>query len=395
MQTLHDRIRSVLPDIVRLRRELHTCPELAFEEHLTAKTLRTFLGGIPDIVVEEHVAGTGIIVSLGPTEGPVVALRADMDALPIEERTGAPHASKHPGVMHACGHDGHMAILAGAVAVLAAKQDQLRGPVRCIFQPAEEKGGGASSICNSGALDYPSIKAIFGLHGWPWLDVGRIGVRPGAVMGSADQFLVTIRGEGGHAAAPHQCVDSVMIAGYFLTALQSIVARSVDPRQTAVVTVGKLQAGSVSNIIAESAILEGTVRTLDADVRVKTCERVELLAKQIAAAFGATAEVSWLDRCPVLVNSEPLAALVSQVGEAVLGAGHVEQSTFPVLFAEDFAVYAEHMPACFFALGLKPPGASPTALLHQATFDFNDDALPVGIGLFCSLVEAAQRDTSH
>ncbi|HYE03106.1 MAG TPA: amidohydrolase, partial [Phycisphaerales bacterium] len=356
--------------------------------------------------------GTGVVAHLpathagtGPAAGSAgcVALRADMDALPIQERTGRPYASTTPGVMHACGHDGHTANLLGVARVLAALERRPR-PVTLVFQPAEEGGAGGERLCAEGVLDGqgagpagigPPVSEIYGLHGWPQLPLGSVGSRPGPLLAATDNFQVTVRGTQAHAAYPHLGADPILVAAQFITALQAIASRSVSPLESVVVTVGIIRAGTARNIIPETASFTGTVRSLTPEVRQTARRRFFEIAEHTAAAGGCQALIDWEPGYPVTLNHPAATERFFAVAHRQLGADHVRLLEHPTMGGEDFSYYGRHtrqgggtVPACFFVMGLRPQKAQTFPSLHQPEFDFNDEALPIGIGMMCALALA-------
>ncbi|MBN1669696.1 MAG: amidohydrolase [Kiritimatiellae bacterium] len=390
-------IDSILPSLVELRRGLHAHPEWRFQEHETAARVRAALQALPGLELETGVGGTtGMTAVLGRNRpGPCVALRADMDALPIEEQTGKPYASANAGYMHACGHDGHMACLVGAATVLTQIAEELEGPVKFIFQPAEEGGAGALRLCEAGVLDNPPVAALFALHAWPSLDVGHVGTRPGPALASTNSIDIVIRGKGSHAASPQRAIDPILIGAHVVTALQSVVSRTTHPTDSVVVTIGAFHAGTARNIIPETAELHGTIRALTRKTRRQSVERVRQIATLTAEAYGGRAEVDIRDGYPVLVNDPGLAAFFTETARALLGAGAVEPDMPPSLGGEDLAYYAQRVPALFWRLGVRPPGAKDCPTLHNPSFDFNDAAIPTGVRLHCELVRRFGKDTDE
>ena len=379
-------IDKALPALVDLRHELHQHPELKYEERWTAARVVQALEGVPGLDIRQGVARTGVVATLGADKpGPCLALRADMDALPIREETGRPYASLTEGKMHACGHDGHTTCLVGAVRVLSQLADQLEGPVKFLFQPAEEGGAGGRLMCEEGVLDDPPVQAVFGLHGWPSLEVGQVGLCPGGFLASSDSFEIVVEGQGAHAAFPHQGVDPVLIAAHITTALQSVVSRTTDPLDSVVVTVAQIHAGTAFNIIPPSAEVKGTLRALDAATRQRSIETIERLVHSTAQAFGGRARVAFLDGYPALVNDSTALDFVKDAAAAVRADG---QQVPPVMGGEDFAFYAQRVPAAFFALGLRGADQASYPSLHQPDFDFADAAIPLGVRMH---VELAQR----
>jgi hypothetical protein len=313
-----------------------------------------------------------------------------MDALPIVEATGKTYASCTPGVMHACGHDGHTTILLGLARVLAAMHRP--SPVTFIFQPAEEGGGGANVMCQEGCLAGEiggglgnPVGSVFGLHGWPTVTLGRVGSRPGPLLAATDDVTITIRGTQSHGAYPHFGHDPIVASAHVITALQTIASRNVSPLDAVVVTVGAINAGTANNIIPQEVTFIGTVRTLRPETRAVARERLFAIAEGVAASMGCRAHVQYEEGYPVTHNDAALAASFMETATNVLGAERVELIAEPTMGGEDFSYYGHHVPACFFFLGLKPHEAASYPTLHQPDFDFNDEALPVGIEMMASL----------
>ncbi len=373
-------VRDELDGVVDLRRRLHQIPELGYEEHATAALIRSFLEDVPGLELQTGVAGTGMVALLGGDKsGPCVAFRADMDALPISEASGLAYASTHPGRMHACGHDGHSALMAGLIRVLARCRDRLSGPVKFLFQPAEEGGAGGLKMLEAGVLREPPVEAIFGLHGWPTLEVGQAGAVEGAAFASTHSFDICIQGRAGHAAFPHRTVDPVPVAALLITALQTLVSRETDPLDSAVLSICQIHAGSAYNIIPEEVVLRGTLRCLDPSHRDQLLQRMQAMASGIASAHGARAVVMQAESgYPVLRNHVAATRLVAAVASEVVGSD-AWVPVPPTMGGEDFAFFAEQIPACFWLLGVREPGASSWPQLHTSTYDFNDRAMETGL----------------
>ena len=373
-------IGAVLPEIISVRHHLHQNPELSHQEEKTSAYVAKRLGDLGMDSVKTNVGGYGVIGTLVGTgksgTSKTIALRADMDALPIQETRDVPYRSCNPGVMHACGHDGHTSTLLGTAAVLAKARDMFGGSVRLIFQPAEETVGGAWRMCEEGAVD--GVDAIIALHGWPGIEVGKIGVRSGPMMASSDTFELTILGRGAHAAQPHISIDPIVVGAYIVTAFQTIASREMSPTESVVITVAQFHAGTASNIIPDVAELKGTIRCLTEAHRDEIPERLERLAAGICAGFRAKYELVFHRGTPVTVNDHAVNTLVSDVGKAVLGADNVLWLDSPSMGAEDFAMYLQRIPGAMFRLGV---GKEMTPL-HTPTYNFADDALPVGMELF-------------
>ena len=409
MQTcsLVDAVALELPELVAFRHDLHRHPELSYEERRTSARVCEELGKLGITAKSGLARGTGIIAHLPATTTSnelaaalagrdAVALRADMDALPITECTGRPYASETPGVMHACGHDGHTTILLGAARVLS-RLEHRPNPVTFIFQPAEEGGAGGERMCDEGCLLGDEggglgarVGRIFGLHGWPNVPVGTVATRPGPLLAATDDFVVRIRGTGGHAAYPHLADDPIVAAAHVITALQSIASRNVGPTDSVVVTVGRIRGGTANNVIPTSVEFIGTVRTLRAETRRRARERFYKVVEHTAAAHGCRAEIEWEEGYPVTSNDAGLTEHFFGVARGALGEARVSVVEHPSLGGEDFSYYGRHVPACFFMLGLLPAGQDPatTPKLHQAEFDFNDDAIPTGVEMMCRLALA-------
>ncbi len=388
-----DRVRQLaeetFPEVVRLRRALHRRPELAFEEHetaaLVAETLREI--GLEPIT---GVAKTGVVAHVeGARPGPTVALRADMDALPITEATGLDFCSEVDGTMHACGHDAHTAMLLGAARILHTLRDDLAGTIRLVFQPSEEKApGGASVMVEEGVLGdmggHGPVTHIFGQHVFPDLPAGTLGVRAGTFMASADEIYLTVKGQGGHAAAPELLVDSVLVQAHILTALQAIVSRNRPPGVPSLLSFGRVEALGATNVIPDEVKLAGTFRSMDEDWRFKAHDLIKRTAEKTAEAFGATCEVEVVVGYPVLRNDETAAALVRQAAVDYVGAERVVD--LPMWYAsEDFAFYTEEIPGCFSVLGVGNEAAGITHGLHTPRMTVDEDALRVGTGFLAAL----------
>lgn len=392
-----DRLRALIDEefdhLVAIRRDLHAHPELGYEEHRTSGVIRRELESAGVAFVGDLAGGTGVLGHLPGTAERAIGLRADIDALPILERTGLPHASTTPGRMHACGHDGHTTILLGAARVLArlAAESPLPRPVTFCFQPAEEGGAGGERMVADGCLDGtvigPPVEAMFGLHGWPLLPLGEAGSRPGPLLAAADMFEITIHGTGGHAAAPHLTRDPILAAAATVQSLQQIASRNIDPCDPVVVSVTLIEAGTTHNIIPGSARLKGTVRTVTEESRTHARERLHAIARAVAEAHGTHAEVAWHDGYPITRNDPAAHATAAAALGETLGGDRVLDLPAPTMGGEDFSYYARAVPAAFVFLGLRPAGTPLEAapLLHQDTFDFNDEAIRPGVEWFCRL----------
>ncbi len=373
----------------KLRRQFHMHPETAFEEYRTSARVAEILGGL-GMEVRTGFAGTGVTGLLGCREaGPVIALRADMDALPLEEKTGACYGSKVPGVMHACGHDAHTAILLGTARNIADNRihEGLRGSIKFVFQPAEEGVRGAKAIIEEGALRDPAPDISLACHVTNDLECGKIGVYSSVSNASSDRFKVTVRGRGGHAAYPDQCADAIVASCYFVTQIQSIVARNVDPTEAAVVSVGVISGGTASNILPESVVLKGTVRAFREKVRLLERRRLFDFAKGLKKSFRLEdVDLKYIDGCPPCVNSPRAVSLVRAAAEEVLGPNKIKVLS-PKMGAEDFAYFAGEAPAALFRLGTANAGKGITGRAHGPYFDIDEDALMYGVKVFTEAVK--------
>jgi amidohydrolase len=375
---------------VDLRHRLHQIPELGYQEFKTAALIRAEL----DALGIAHVDGvpeapTATVAWLGDPSKPCVALRADIDALPIVEQTGLPYASTHPGRMHACGHDGHTATLLGAAAVLKAAGPDLPVCVKLLWQPAEEGGGGACKLVSAGALDGrlgPKVDAIFGLHGWPGLKVGAVATKPGPLLAATDNFTARFVGRGVHGAFPHLGRDPIVAACEAVISLQMFVSREMDPTDSAVVTVGKFNAGSATNVIPDVAAVEGTARTLTPQSRKAIAAAVERRCAGVAAANGCRLEFQWCEGYPPTVNDPAMADYVAKVARQTVGPDRFFPVARPSMGGEDFAYYLEKVPGCFFLVGVEPPDRDGYPPLHSDHYDFTDASMAVGMRMFVELV---------
>ena len=384
MNTLREEIASVLPEAVELRHHIHQHPELAFEERATSDLVAERLAAW-GYEVHRGLASTGVVGRLRHGSGTkCLGIRADMDALPITEATGLAYASRHHGKMHACGHDGHTATLLAAARHLAQTR-RFNGTLHLIFQPAEEGGGGALRMVEEGLFDKFPCDAVFALHNAPGQPVGTLAFRSGPTLASADRVVIDIRGRGGHAAMPHFSADPIVAGSSIVLALQSIVARNVDPLQSAVVTVGMFQAGTVNNVIPGTARLELSVRALDREVRKMLRQRITDIASGHAAGLGCVAEVDYQEGYPVLVNTDAETAFAARVATELLGPERVLLDKPAVMGSEDFAFMLEHRPGCYLFLG-NGDGAG-SCMVHNPGYDFNDAAMETGAAFWSLLTE--------
>jgi amidohydrolase len=384
-EVVRQRARSLADFLVATRRDIHAHPELGNQEQRTPALVVAALQDL-GFEVRQRVGGTGVVAVLrGAAAGPTLGLRADMDALPLDEEGDRPYRSGTPGVTHACGHDGHVAMALGAARVLHGLREHLRGNVKFLFQPAEETYGGASEMIAAGCLTWePRVDAVFGLHLEPLGAVGELRLKRGPIMAGADALRIVVKGAGGHASEPHACIDPVPAAAHVITALQTLVTRRVDIKSPVVITITYVQAGTAFNVIPPEVVLAGTVRTVDPQVRAELPARIEALVQHTAAAFGAAAEVAFVPGSGVVVNHPGFTDFVRAVIEEARGRGTVVELAHPVMAAEDFGCYLEQVPGAFAFLGARPAHQEPYPC-HHPRFDFNEDALPIGVEILSTV----------
>lgn len=381
-------IRALHSQLVVWRRQIHQHPELGFQEKQTAAFVVQKLDEW-EIEYRSGVAKTGIVAVIsGHKPGPVLAIRADMDALPIQELNQVDYASKRPGLMHACGHDGHVAVALGTAHYLSQNRDSFCGTVKIIFQPAEEGPGGAKPMIEAGALENPDVDAVIGLHLWNNLPLGTVGVKAGPLMAATEFFHCTIHGRGGHGAIPHQTVDSVVVAAQVINAIQTIVSRNVDPIQSAVVTIGELHAGTALNVIADEARMSGTVRYFDASYGNFFEQRLHQVIGGICQANGATYTLDYQSLYPPVVNHPDIADLVRSSALAVVDVPDNIVQNCQTMGGEDMSFFLQAVPGCYFFLGSANQDRGLAYPHHHPRFDFDESALPVGVEIFVRCVEA-------
>jgi len=369
---------SLAPRIVSDRRTIHSHPEMAYEEEQTSTLVQARLRdlGIP---FRAGLAKTGVLAEIKGElgDGPCVLLRADMDALPIEEKSGVPFASEIPGVMHACGHDAHTAMLLGAAQLLHERRQGFAGTIKLMFQPAEEGGAGAARMIEDGVLANPQVDAAFMLHVYAELEAGQVACGPGPLLAGADSFTITIEGRGGHAARPHQTIDPVVVGAQVVNALQTLVAREVDPVEPAVVTLGSFNAGNRHNVISDRAVLTGTIRAFDDTLFEHLERRLREVVEGVSATLRARATVEFEMRYPPSICDEKMAAQLGTSARSLLGPEAV-QAAVPRMGAEDFAFVLQKVPGAMLWLGVKKPEWPEPKPVHTATFDIDETALPIG-----------------
>ena len=383
-----NRIADFSADMAAWRQHLHTIPELGLDCFKTAafvaERLREF--GVDEL--HEGVAQTGIVAIIeGQGEGPTIGLRADMDALPITEETGVPYASTHDGKMHACGHDGHTAMLLGAAKYLAETRN-FKGRVALLFQPAEEVIGGGEIMVQEGVMDRFNISQVYALHNAPNLEFGRFHTTPGPIMAAADTFTINLTGKGGHGARPHECIDPVVAACAIVQSLQTIVSRNLDPKQKLVISTTQIHTGTTDNVIPEEVYINGTVRTFDKEVQAMAVRRMQAIVDGHAASFDLKAELDFEFGYPPTVNDAAKTGFAAEVAKEVAGEAGVETDFPPVMGAEDFSYMLEARPGAYLMLG-QGDGAG----VHHPLYNFNDEIAPIGASFFARLVERAQPIT--
>ncbi|MBL0076397.1 MAG: amidohydrolase [Rhodocyclaceae bacterium] len=387
----HDLLNALLPElstrISAFRRDIHAHPELSFNEIRTAKKVSDYLENL-GLTVHRGIAKTGVVASIkAGSSSRAIGLRADMDALPLAELNTFAHHSKNPGLMHACGHDGHTSMLLGAAEALVAMQkaNAFDGTVHLIFQPAEEGDGGGRVMVEEGLFERFPMQMVFGLHNWPGMPVGQIGVIEGAAMAGTDRFEIEITGRGGHAAMPHQAVDVVVAGSALVSSLQSLVSRSRDPLDPVVISVTRFHAGTADNVLPEVAILGGTVRTMDPAVQQAIETGFRRLCTGIEATYGVSINVDYHRGYPPTINAPAPSEIARIVARRVVGDNNVHTNLKPSMGAEDFAYLAQAAPGCYIWLG--NGGSEGNCMLHNAYYDFNDEIIPLGIRYWTGLVQ--------
>lgn len=381
-----NRIADLHSEIAAWRRDFHAHPELLYDVHrtagLVADRLKAF--GVDEVVTGIGRTGVvGVIRGKEPGNSKAIGLRADMDALPILEANDVPYKSTAPGKMHACGHDGHTAMLLGAAKHLSETRN-FAGTAVLIFQPAEEGGAGGKAMVEDGVMERFGVQEVYGMHNYPDLPLGEFAIRPGPIMAAADRIAIDIEGVGGHAARPHLCVDTILVGAQIVNQLQSIVSRNVDPLESAVITVTVFQAGSTDNVIPQTAQLRGTARSLTPEIRDLLEKRIGEMAEGVARAYGATAKLTYHRDYPVVRNHERQTAFASRIAGEISGRERVNTNIPPVMGGEDFAFMLNARPGAFIFVG-----NGPSAGLHHPKYDFNDEVIPFGTSYWVRLVEAA------
>ncbi|CAM4295762.1 M20 family metallopeptidase [Saccharibacillus endophyticus] len=387
---MNETVERGFADMVEWRRHLHQYPELSYKERETAAFVAEKLESF-GIEVRTGLGGHGLIGTVqGSRPGRVIALRADMDALPINEESGAEYASRREGVMHACGHDGHTAALLAVARYFADRRDSLQGEIRLLFQASEEVcPGGAKPMIENGALE--GVDAVYGVHLWTPIPVGTVASATGAMMASTDEFFIDITGRGGHGGMPHETVDSIVAASALVVQLQTVVSRSVDPLRPAVLSIGTISGGTAQNVVAEKTRITGTVRTFDENTRALIRQRIEAISNHVAEVYGATAQVEYLVGYPALVNHAKEAERFFRVAPSALPGFKIETAT-PLMPAEDFAYYLQERPGCFMLVGAGNSEKGFVYPHHHPRFDFDERAMTASASLLIAMAEAALED---
>ena len=377
-------IAKIGEEIILDRRDFHAYPELAFNEYRSGKKIVEKLKEF-GLEITENVGKTGVVgVLKGEKDGPTIGLRADMDALPIQETENLSFKSKNDGVMHACGHDGHMAMLLGAAKVLSTKKEKISGTVKFIFQPGEEGAGGARFMIEDGVLN--DVDEIYGAHLWNYQDVGTIGVQPGPIMAAADLFEISILGKGGHGATPHGTVDAILVASHIIQSLQSIVSRNTNPLESTVLTIGKIEGGYNFNVIADKVSLKGTTRAYSEKNRIMIKNRMQEILDGIALSFGAKITLDYEDGYPPVINEKNCTNKLIQSAQHIVG--DKVGDPYLTMGGEDFSYFLQKVPGCFFFIGSAPKNCEPLSVPHHCShFDINEDALLIGSSTFVQLIE--------
>ena len=383
--TVIKEIKQFHDEMTEWRRDIHQHPELKFEENRTADLVAAKLEEF-GIEIHRGLAKTGVVGTISNGDGPSIGLRADMDALPLEEKNTFKHASSNPGKMHACGHDGHTAMLLGAAKHLSSSKN-FKGTVNFIFQPAEEGGGGGELMIKEGLFEMFPIDSVYGLHNWPGMPAGIFGVGSGPIMASVDTFDLTINGRGGHAAMPDQCIDPIVIASQVVTALQTIPSRNTHPVDSVVISVTQIHAGDAYNVIPDSVQMHGTVRTFQPETRKEISSSMLRVAEGVCAAYGGTCELNYMSGYPATINSVAETEISAKAVVDLLGEENIIRNPTPSMGGEDFSYMLEARPGCYVWLGIGPGKGEGGCMLHSSRYDFNDDVLPIGASYWVKLVE--------
>lgn len=377
-EAIKEMTQLLMPWLVEVRRDFHAHPELGRREFRTQEKIMQYLSEMG--IEHRKIAGTGLVgIIEGGAGGNVVALRADIDALPMQEKNDVPYKSQNEGVMHACGHDAHTTILLGAAKILSGMRDEFCGKVKLFFQPDEEGSGGAEVMVNEGCMENPTVDYVLGLHVMAYLQTGQIEIRYGKLNASADSVKIIVHGKSAHGAYPEKGVDTIVAAAHIITALQTLVSRNTSPLNPVVLSLGKISGGTAGNVLAEEVTIGGTLRTLDQETRLYCKSRIEEIAENTAAAFGARAEVRVHFGYQALINNDEIVKIVEETGGELLGENNVLHKEFPSLGAEDFSYFLDKAKGAFYHLGCGNKSKNITAMIHNSSFDIDEDCLVVGV----------------
>lgn len=384
-------VKKVESELIKTRRHLHQHPELSFQEHNTHNFICSYLDKL-NVKYEKNVIGTGVVayidgekLSDNSSKKETILFRADIDALPITEKSNSPYKSQNDGVMHACGHDAHTAIMLGVCNVLSKITSEFSGCVKVIFQPGEETSGGAEPMINTGVLKNPDVSKCFALHVDPDIDAGRVRVKPNSLYASPDDFKITVNGKGGHGAEPHNCIDPINISAHIITSLMTLAGREVNPFSEAVVSIGSINSGTATNIIPDKAVICGTARSLTNDIRSFLKRRIGEVADFVCKSFGATCDYEYTELFPPLINDEELAEKVFDIALNTLGENNCIYGGEATMAGEDFAYFTQEVPSVLFKLGCKNSNTDSAYPLHHSEFDIDEDCLSVGVAMFVAI----------
>ena len=375
----------VVPELIHTRREIHAHPELSFCEHITSGLITKTLRSI-GIDVSDGIAGTGVVgLITGAHPGPTLMIRADIDALPIHEASTSTYTSQNPGIMHACGHDGHTAVVLAVAKILFEQRSRIAGHIKLLFQPAEETMEGARSMLTERVMDNPTVDRVLGFHLWNPLEVGQIGIRTGPIFASADEFKLVVHGKGGHGALPHQAIDPIIISAHLISALQTLISRESPPSKPAVLTIGTIHGGSAYNVIAGSVVMTGTLRTFDEDLRQTMLKRIPEIADGITSSLQGGFEFELIRGCPPVYNDSNVVAFVSNVAANLVGTDNLI-TVEPATTGDDISFFLNEVPGCYFLVGSSNLSKGLNASHHSPNFDFDEDALRIATEILISCV---------
>ena len=378
-------VQAVVPQMLHTRRELHAHPELSFQEHRTSQLIAETMRSL-GIDVTDGIAGTGVVgLIAGAHSGPTLMIRADIDALPIHEASTSAYTSQNPGIMHACGHDGHTAVLLTVAKILSEHRSRIAGQIKLVFQPAEETMEGANRMLTDRVMDNPHVDRVLGFHLWNPLEVGQIGIRTGPIFASADEFKLIIHGKGGHGALPHQAIDPILISAHLISGLQALISRESPPSKPAVLTIGTIHGGSAYNVIADSVEMTGTLRTLDEDLRQTLLRRIPEVAAGITSSLQGSFGFELIRGCPPVDNDANVAAFVSDVASNLLGNANLI-AVEPATTGDDISFFLNEAPGCYFLVGSSNSSRGLDASHHSPNFDFDEQALSIATELLISCV---------